>query len=775
MAFTSRVVKRNGKLQDIDLEKILKRIRGLAFGLSPSVVPDMVAHKVIAGVVDGIKTEQLDELAADIAANLAVNEPDYSILAGRLAASNLAKQVPATFSTAAEVMHKGAVISDDVIDVVRTHSARLDAAIRPERDLTFTIHAVQTMKHGYLMRVSDEIVETPQYMWMRVALGICGDDVDAAIEVYDDMSTHQYIHSSPTLFNAGTRVAQMASCFLVDMKADSIDGIYDTVKECALISKMAGGIGFNAHKIRSTGSLVQGTHGKSTGITKMLKVFDATMEYVNQGGKRRGSAAIYLEPHHADFMAFLDIRKAGGAEELRARGLFTAVWMSDLFVYRVRNNMKWSFFDPKTAPGLDEVYDSPDEKPYTTLYERYEAEGKARATVDARTVWMAILDSQLKTGTPYLLSKDRCNATSNQKNLGTIKSSNLCAEIVQYSSPDETAVCNLASINLSKFVEGDNMNYTRLAQYAGKVVANLNRVIDRSHYPTESSARSNTTHRPVGLGVSGLQDVFFKLQLPFGSSRAREVNRRIFESIYYGAVRRSVELARTQGPYGSFNGSPASKGIFNWEMWGASPDPALGHDWDGLRSEMLKFGLRNSLLVALMPTASSATLMNVRECFEAQTSNIYKRKVLSGEFVVANQYLARDLDAIGMWDSEVVNNIIKNKGSVQQLRASNQATADRLTEIKEIYKTVWEHSMKTVIDMAADRQPWVDQSQSMNLFLEDPTSGKLNAMYLYAHEKKLKTLVYYLRQKPRAEAIQFTVQKRTEAQCTEDICLSCQS
>jgi ribonucleoside-diphosphate reductase alpha chain len=1055
----------------------------------------------------------LDELATEITADMTGMVPDYAILSGRIAASNIRKITPDEFSEAMDRLYNfhaiegkhTPMVSKEVYELSQKHKEVFNKMIDFERDDNFTIHAIQTLKKSYLLKCGKVIIENPQFMWLRVSLGIHGNDLENVKKMYDAMSTFQYIHSSPTLFNSGTPTPQMASCFLIDMVDDSIEGIYDTLKECALISKSAGGVGINVHKIRSNDSYICGTNGVSSGIVKMLQLYDKTFEYVNQGGKRKGSCAVYLSPDHADFMDFMKIREPGGSEEMRARGLFTAAWLPDLFMKRVENNEMWSFFDPNTARGLSTVYDEDDNGEYTKLYTELEKNGKAMGKVPAVDVWYAILESQTKTGTPYLLSKDQSNRMSNQKNIGVIKSSNLCvapetmiltdagyqpiallqdqdvtvwngfewsqttvrktgenqklikvvlsngseiecteyhkfyvetgsrpaqyskpkkfdakdltigmklikfdlpgvenmenglsdfpyaytsgfysgdgveqktsygpheffpritlycekkdliphlefrtssfketaagtinlylyhdipkkftvpsnhsnksklewfaglcdsdgtvarngsnesiqigsihksflvetmlmlqtlgvhskvtnshdggetllpdgkggkklynckpiyrllvnsnatkklldlgftthrlrfsnktpqrdanrfitvqaivdeeryddtfcftepkrnmgmfngilagncAEILEVSTPEETAVCNLASINLSKVVNNGKVDFNALADTASNVVYNLNKVIDGSYYPTEKSQRSNVRHRPLGLGVSGFQDMFFKLQIAFDSDEAKIVNKRVFEAIYYGAVKKSVELAKEHGYYETFPGSPASQGIFNFDMYDVKPDPYLGFDWESLREDMMNFGLRNSLLVALMPTASSATIMNVKECFEAQTSNIYTRNVLSGEFIVSNQYLARDLEAINMWNKSTVNQIIADDGSVQNL--STDENKERLEEIKKIYKTVWEQSMKTVIDMAADRQAFVDQSQSMNLHLSDPDYGTLSSMYFYAWKKGLKTLCYYLRMHAKSDAMKFTVDD-------DEICVSCQS
>lgn len=779
---TSRqVVKRDGRKEDIDFNKIIKRIKDLSHGLSKHVIPDEVAQKVIKGIVDGIKTHQLDELATEITADMAGLVPDYAILSGRIAASNLRKITPNEFSEAMDKLYNFYAIKDkhtpmvskEVYELAQKHKKELNAMIDFERDDSFTIHAIQTLKKSYLLKCGSKIIENPQYMWLRVSLGIHGDDLENVKKMYDAMSTFKYIHSSPTLFNSGTPTPQMASCFLIDTVDDSIEGIYDTLKECALISKRAGGVGVNIHKIRSNGAYICGTNGTSSGIVKMLKVFDDTFDYVNQGGKRKGSCAVYLSPDHPDFMDFMKIREPGGVEEMRARGLFTAVWIPDLFMWRVKNGEMWSFFDPNTAPGLEDVYDEEFGQPgsYTKLYEQYEKEGLAVRQIPAVDVWYAILESQTKTGTPYLTSKDQGNRMSNQKNIGVIKSSNLCSEIFEVSSNDRTSVCNLSSLNLSSFVDENKkkVDYDGIIEMAGFATENLNKVIDRSYYPTEKCRYANENDRPLGIGVSGFQDMFFKLQIAFDSDQAKVVNKRVFEAMYYGAVKKSVSLAKRDGYYNSFPGSPASQGIFNFDMYGVKPDPYLGLDWETLRKDMINYGLRNSLLIALMPTASSATIMNVKECFEAQTSNIYTRNVLSGEFIVSNRYLAKDLDEIGMWNKSTVNQIITDDGSVHNLQTDNEEYKERLEEIKKIYKIVWEHKMKTVIDMAADRQAFVDQSQSMNLHLSDPDYGSLSSMYFYAWEKGLKTLCYYLRMHAKSDAIKFTVDDE------DDVCVSCQS
>lgn len=748
------VVKRDGRHEDVFFDKITDRVKALSYDLD--VEATRVSQKVGSGLVSGMSTQDLDVLTTQVASDLGVYHSDYQLLAGRIAASNLQKTTCKTFSEAmSKLFHdkRVNVISEEVYRISQEYSEIIDSAIHHERDLTFNIFGIETLKRSYLLRTGDNIVETPQYMFMRVSLGLHSYDVTAAIEMYELLSQKFYTHSSPTLFNSGTPTPQLASCFLLTMEDDSIDGIYNTLKECALISKAAGGIGFNIHDIRSTGSHIKGTNGRSSGIVPMLRVFNETAKYVDQAGKRKGAFAAYLEPHHADVFDFIDLRKQGGNLEFRTHDMFVALWVSDLFMERVKNDQEWSLFDPNTAHGLSDVYG----EKYKSLYEKYESDNIAIRTIKARELWTALMVAQAETGTPYIVNKDQANLKSNQKNLGTIKNSNLCAEILEYSSQEETAVCTLASINLSRFIKDGEYNFEHLTNVARSAVKNLNLVIDRTFYPSEKARMSNTRHRPLGLGVSGLHDVFFQLKLDFDSLEARKLNKRIFETIYRASILESIELAKRDGAYETFSGSPAAQGILQFDMWGLKKTDLFYDDWSEIKGQVVLHGLRNSLLVALMPTASSATIMGVTEAFEAQTSNIYSRKVLSGEYSLVNKYLVKELSELGLWDEQMVNKIIANDGSVQMIE-------NIPAEIRKRYRTVWEISQKAVIDMSADRGPFVCQTQSMNLFLSTPTIPKLTAMYLYAHQKGLKTMCYYLRRRATTEAVQFTV---------ENECVSC--
>lgn len=749
------VIKRSGKKQPVHFDKITTRIERLCYGLSCD--PTVVAKRVIEGLSDGISTQQLDDLAAEIAATMAVHHPDYTILAARIAVSNLHKSTDKSFVKTMRALHeysnpetgeKAPLIADDVFKVIVKHSDRLEAAIVYERDFTYDYFGFKTLERSYLLRVHGKPIERPQHMLLRVALGIHGDDIDEAIETYHLMSKKVFTHASPTLFNAGTPKPQMSSCFLLTMKDDSIVGIYDTLKDTALISQAAGGVGLSVHTIRATGSYIRGTNGTSNGLVPMLRIFNDTARYVDQGGgKRKGAFAIYLEPWHADIFAFLDLRKNHGKEEMRARDLFYAMWTPDLFMQRVEADANWTLMDPNECPGLADVYGEEFNKLYTT----YEQAGKGRKTVKAREVWTKILESQIETGTPYMLYKDHANAKSNQKNLGTIRSSNLCTEIIEYTAPNEVAVCNLASIALPQFVKDGAFDHTYLFEVTKKIVRNLNRVIDRNYYPIAEAKYSNLRHRPVGLGVQGLADTFIMLRLPFTSDAAKKLNKEIFETIYFAALTSSMELAAKDGAYKTYKGSPISKGIFQWEMWGLTKKDLSGRwSWTKLRTNIQKNGVRNSLLVAPMPTASTSQILGNNECFEPYTSNIYVRRVLSGEFVVVNKFLLEDLTRLGLWTEETRNLLIKNNGSVQNIPGIPD-------ELKALYKTAWELSMKDILDMAADRGAFVDQSQSLNMFIAQPNFAKLTSMHFYAWQKGLKTGMYYLRTQPAAEAIKFTV------------------
>ena len=749
------VLKRDGKRESVKFDKITARIQKLSYGLDPiHVDPTQVAMKVIEGLYDGVTTSELDNLAAEIAASLTTTHPDYALLASRIAVSNLHKNTEKSFSKTMEMLYnyvdkktgkKAPLIADDVYAIIVKNAEILDSTIIYDRDFGYDFFGFKTIERSYLLKINGKIAERPQHMLMRVAIGIHKEDIEAAIETYNLMSERWFTHATPTLFNAGTPKPQMSSCFLLTMKDDSIEGIYDTLKNCAKISQSAGGIGLSIHNIRATGSYIRGTNGTSNGIVPMLRVFNDTARYVDQGGgKRKGSFAVYLEPWHADIFEFLDLRKNNGKEEMRARDLFTALWISDLFMKRVKANDDWSLFCPNEAPGLAECHSEEFEK----LYERYEQEGKARKTVKAQELWFKILESQVETGNPYMLFKDAANAKSNQKNLGTIKSSNLCTEIMEYTSPDEIAVCNLASIALPRFVENGKFDHQKLFDVTYVATRNLNKIIDRNYYPVAEARNSNLRHRPIGLGVQGLADTFIMLRMAFDSEEAIKLNKEIFETIYYAAMTCSKDLAKVDGAYETFNGSPTSQGIFQFDMWGVTPSNRW--EWDVLKEEVKKFGVRNSLLLAPMPTASTSQILGNNECFEPYTSNIYSRRVLSGEFVIVNKHLLKDLVKLGVWNDRLKNKIIAANGSVQAIDEVPQ-------NIKEIYKTVWEIKMKTIIDMAADRGAFICQSQSLNLFIQEPNFAKLTSMHFYAWQKGLKTGMYYLRTKSAVDAIKFTV------------------
>ncbi len=753
------VVKRNGRQQEVHFDKITSRIAKLAYGLDRTFCdPAVVAQKVIHGVFPGVTTAQLDELAAETAAYMSTVHPEYSTLAARISASNLHKNTLKSFSQTMarlrNLVHPSTgepapLLSERTFTIVMANAERLDAAVVYDRDFEFDYFGFKTLEKSYLLKIDGKPAERPQHMLMRVSVGIHGEDIDAAIETYDLMSRKVFIHATPTLFNAGTPRPQMSSCFLLTMASDSIQGIFDTLSRCATISKYAGGIGLSVHNIRAKGSYIADTNGHSNGLVPMLRVFDATARYVDQGGgKRKGSFAIYLEPWHADVEEFLELKKNNGKEEARARDLFYALWIPDLFMKRVEANAEWSLFCPNEAKGLCDVYG--DE--FDALYVKYEqTPGLARRKMRAQDLWNQILTSQIETGTPYMMYKDACNRKSNQKNLGTIRSSNLCTEIVQYTSPDEVAVCNLASINLRAFVDRGAYDFDALKAVTKVVVRNLNRVIDANYYPVEEARCSNLRHRPVGVGVQGLADAFIELRMPFESAEAKALNRDIFETIYFGACEASMELAVRDGPYETFAGSPMSQGVFQFDMWDEKPRK---WDWEPLRAQVIKHGVRNSLLVAPMPTASTSQILGNNEAFEPFTSNIYSRRVLAGDFVLINQHLVRDLIALGLWDVAIKNQIISDRGSVQNV---HQIPAD----LRELYKTVWEIKQRCILDLAADRGAFIDQSQSLNIHLADVTVGKLTATHFHGWRIGLKTGLYYLRTKPKADAIQFTVDQET--------------
>ncbi len=757
------VYKRDGHKEPVRFDKITARVQRLCYGLDTDHVDAVaITQRVISGVYQGVNTIELDNLAAETAAYMTTIHPDYAILAARIAVSNLHKQTTKQFSQVSKELYEyvnpktdkhSPMISDEVWQIIQDNADELNSAIVFDRDFNYNYFGFKTLERSYLLRINGKVAERPQHMIMRVALGIHGNDIEKVLETYNMMSQRYFTHGSPTLFNAGTPSPQMSSCFLVAMKDDSIEGIYDTLKTCALISKSAGGIGLHIHNIRSTGAYIAGTNGTSNGIIPMVRVFNNTARYVDQGGnKRPGAFALYLEPWHADIFDFIDIRKNHGKEENRARDLFPALWIPDLFMERVEQNGDWTLFSPNEAPRLADVYG--DE--FKQLYEKYESENRGRRTVKAQKLWYSILEAQTETGTPFMLYKDACNKKSNQKNLGTIKSSNLCCEIVEYSAPDEVAVCNLASVALPSFVEKDGdhswYNFERLHEVAKIVTRNLNRIIDRNYYPVPEAENSNKRHRPIALGVQGLADTFMALRLPFDSQEAKELNIQLFETIYHGAVESSAELAEKEGKYQSYEGSPASQGLLQFDLWNVKPTELW--DWDTLKAKVSKHGLRNSLLVAPMPTASTSQILGNNECFEPYTSNIYSRRVLAGEFQIVNPYLLRDLVDLGLWNDDMKNNIIANNGSVQGL-------ANIPDEIKALYKTVWEISQKHIIDMAADRAAFIDQSQSLNIHIKDPTMGKLTSMHFYGWKKGLKTGMYYLRTQAAAAAIQFTVDQNS--------------
>ncbi len=736
------------------MDKVTARI---SYGLSPLVDIYEVAKKTIEGIYDLVPTTELDNLAAETAASLTTRHPDYAVLASRIAVSNLHKNTTKSFSQTMRNLHayvhsvtgrKMPLIADDVMDIINEHADLLDSTIIYDRDYGFDFFGFKTLEKSYLLKIHGKIAERPQHMYMRVALGIHKQDLESAIKTYHLMSERWFTHATPTLFNAGTPKPQMSSCFLLTMKDDSIDGIYDTLKQTAKISQSAGGIGLAIHNIRATGSYIGGTNGSSNGIIPMLRVFNDTARYVDQGGgKRKGAFAIYLEPWHADVFDFLELRKNHGKEELKARDLFYALWMPDLFMKRVESDGDWSLFCPNEAPGLQDCFG----EAFETLYAKYEAEGRARRKVKAQELWFAILEAQVETGTPYLLYKDAANSKSNQQNLGTIKSSNLCTEIMEYTSPDEVAVCNLASLSLPRFVTNGSFDHQKLFEVTAEVTKNLNKIIDGNFYPIEEARNSNMKHRPIGIGVQGLADVFIMLRLPFDSELAGMLNKNIFETIYFAAMTTSMQLAREQGAYESFMGSPVSKGIFQFDMWGVTPSDRW--DWQSLKVEVKRNGIRNSLLLAPMPTASTSQIFGNNECFEPYTSNIYSRRVLSGEFVIVNKHLLKDLIQLGLWNNDMKNRIILANGSVQGIE---EIPAD----IREIYKTVWEIKQRRLIDMAADRGAFICQSQSLNLFVDKPTTAKLTSMHFYAWKKGLKTGMYYLRSQAASQAVQFTIEKQ---------------
>jgi ribonucleoside-diphosphate reductase alpha chain len=751
------VVKRDGRKEAVKFDKITARVIKMCYGLDPMVSPEAVAMKVIEGLYDGVSTTDLDNLAAEVAAAKTTEHPDYALLASRIAVSNLHKETKKTFSDVMTDLYEyidpktgqsAALLSEEVYQIVVNNREALDSSIIYDRDFRYDYFGFKTLTRSYLMKLEGKIAERPQHMLMRVSLGIHKEDIKSAIATYNLMSEGWFTHATPTLFNSGTPKPQMSSCFLLTMKEDSIPGIYDTLKSCAQISQSAGGIGLSIHNIRATGSYIKGTNGTSNGIVPMLRVFNDTARYVDQGGgKRKGSFAIYLEPWHADVFDFLDLKKNHGKEEQRARDLFFALWIPDLFMKRVKNNETWTLMCPHECPGLSDTHS----EEFEALYTKYEAEGKGRKTINAQDLWFKILESQIETGTPYMLYKDAANAKSNQQNLGVIKSSNLCTEIIEYTAPDEVAVCNLASLALPKYVtEQGVFDHDKLFEVTYQATLNLNKIIDENYYPVEEAKNSNLRHRPIGLGVQGLADAFILLGLPFESEEARALNREIFETIYFASMSASKDLAIKEGAYSTFEGSPVSKGVFQFDMWGVTPSNRW--EWDLLKEEVKKHGVRNSLLLAPMPTASTAQILGNNECFEPYTSNIYTRRVLSGEFIIVNKHLLKDLVKEGLWNMEMRQKIMAANGSVQNI-------PEIPARLKELYKTAWEISQKAIIDQAADRGAFICQSQSLNIFMEQANFGKLTSMHFYGWEKGLKTGMYYLRTKAATDAIKFTIDK----------------
>jgi len=766
------VVKRDGRKEPIMFDKITYRVRKMCYGLNELVDPVKVAMRVIEGLYDGVTTSELDNLAAEIAATMTVAHPDYAKLAARISVSNLHKNTKKTFSDVVTDLYEyvnprtgkeASLIANDVYKVIMDNKEKLDSTIIYNRDFNYDYFGFKTLERSYLLKINGQIAERPQHMLMRVSIGIHIDDLDAAIETYELMSKKFFTHATPTLFNSGTPKPQMSSCFLLTMQDDSIDGIYDTLKQTAKISQSAGGIGLSIHNIRATGSYISGTNGTSNGIVPMLRVYNDTARYVDQGGgKRKGSFAIYMEPWHADIFDFLELRKNHGKEEMRARDLFYAMWIPDLFMKRVEENGDWTLMCPNECPNLYNVHS----EEFETMYTRYEAEGKGRKTIKARDVWEKILESQIETGTPYMLYKDAANRKSNQKNLGTIRSSNLCTEIMEYTSPDEIAVCNLASIALPKFVKGGKFDHDELFTVTKRVTKNLNKVIDRNYYPVKQAENSNMRHRPIGLGIQGLADTFIMLRLPFTSDEAKKLNEDIFETIYFAAVTASNEMAIEEGPYSTFEGSPISKGEFQFNLWGLKDEDLSGRwDWSTLREKVMKEGVRNSLLMAPMPTASTSQILGNNEAFEPYTSNIYTRRVLSGEFIVVNKHLLEDLVDLGLWSDDLKDAIMRANGSIQNIEGIPQ-------DLKELYKTVWEMSMKDIIDMSRQRGYFIDQSQSLNLFMEGANNAKLTSMHFYAWKSGLKTGMYYLRTKSAVDAIKFTLKTNAEVNDKKDVATS---
>ncbi|MEX6626789.1 ribonucleoside-diphosphate reductase subunit alpha [Tenacibaculum salmonis] len=767
------VTKRNGRKEPVMFDKITERVRRECYRLNKIVDPVKVAMRVIEGLYDGVSSSELDNLAAEVAATMTTAHPDYAKLAARIAVSNLHKSTKKSFSETMTDLYqyvnprtdkKAPLLADDVYDIIQKNADKLDSTIIYSRDFNYDYFGFKTLERSYLLKLNGTIAERPQHMLMRVSIGIHKDDIDEAIATYELMSKKYFTHATPTLFNAGTPKPQMSSCFLLQMQDDSIEGIYDTLKQTAKISQSAGGIGLSLHNIRATGSYIAGTNGTSNGIVPMLKVFNDTARYVDQGGgKRKGSFAMYLEPWHADIFDFLDLKKNHGKEEMRARDLFYAMWISDLFMERVQQDADWTLMCPQECPNLFDTYG----EEFNRLYTGYEAAGKGRKTIKARELWEKILESQIETGTPYMLYKDAANRKSNQKNLGTIRSSNLCTEIMEYTAEDEVAVCNLASIAMPMFIAKDKngkkfFDHDELYKVTKKVIRNLDTVIDRNYYPVIEAENSNVRHRPVGLGIQGLADAFIMLRMPFTSDEAKKLNKEIFETLYFASVTSSMEIAKAKEPYSTFKGSPMSKGEFQQDMWGVTEADLSGRwDWESLRKEVVEHGVRNSLLVAPMPTASTSQILGNNEAFEPYTSNIYTRRVLSGEFIVVNKHLLEDLVELNLWDNAMKEDIMRANGSIQHIATIPQ-------DLKDLYRTVWEMSMKDIIDMARDRGYFIDQSQSLNLFMKDPDYAKLTSMHFYAHKVGLKTGMYYLRTKSAVNAKQFTLNIEKKADVVEE-------
>ena len=752
-----QVIKRTGRKEEVSFDKIKARIKKLCYDLDVNFVDHIaISQRVIQGLFDGVTTSELDNLAAETAASMATEHPDYAILAARIAISNLHKNTNKSFSKTMRELYEyidpktgesAGLISNKHLAIVEANADRLDSAIIYDRDFSFDYFGFKTLERSYLLRANGKVVERPQHLLMRAAVGIHGEDIDSALETYNYMSQKWFIHATPTLFNAATPKPQLSSCFLLTMTEDSISGIFETLSRCAKISQAAGGIGLSIHNVRAKGSYIKGTGGTSNGIIPMLRVFNDTARYVDQGGgKRKGAFAVYLEPWHADIFDFLDLKKNHGKEEMRARDLFYAMWISDLFMERVEVDGEWSLFCPNEAKHLCDVYG----QEFKDLYQKYEQEGLARKVIKARDLWSSIMESQIETGTPYILYKDACNEKSNQKNLGTIRSSNLCTEILEYTSPDEVAVCNLASISLAMFVDEKEgvYNFDKLYEVSRVVTRNLNKVIDVNYYPVKEAENSNMRHRPIGIGVQGLADAFIKMRMPFDSPEAKQLNKDIFETIYFGAVTESNAIAQKEGAYQTFEGSPASQGILQFDMWGVEPSDRW--DWTGLKEQIKSSGLRNSLLLAPMPTASTSQILGNNECFEPYTANIYNRRTLSGEYVVMNKHLLKDLIKLGLWTPEMKQRLIASNGSIQDIDAIPQ-------NLKDLYKTVWEIKQKVIIDMAADRGAYICQSQSLNLFVQTPSLAKLSSMHFYGWKKGLKTGMYYLRSKAAVDPIKFTL------------------